>query len=185
MRSPFRQSLVACKSDEKHLDVTVSWDDTKQTIEGFGASSAFFGGNITDEVADQLFDAKKGIGLSLLRIMIGVPDDIQERWLRADGGRQADRHRTRADDRAAGHRAGSQGLGHGLDAAPDLEDDQQQERLRRRLHSRTRSSPSTTRTTPNYLADFVDLMSQEKVAARRPSRPSTSPTTPLPGTTPS
>ena len=69
--------LVACNPDEKHLDVTVSWDDTKQTIEGFGASSAFFGGNITDEVADQLFDAKKGIGLSLLRIMIGVPDDTK------------------------------------------------------------------------------------------------------------
>jgi glucuronoarabinoxylan endo-1,4-beta-xylanase len=69
-------NLVACKSDsEQHLDVTVNWDNTQQTIEGFGASSAFFGNIITDDVADQLFDAKKGIGLSLLRIMIGKPDD--------------------------------------------------------------------------------------------------------------
>ena len=70
-------SLVACKSDPQHLDVTVSWSDTRQTMDGFGASSAFFGGTLSDDVADQLFDAKKGIGLSLLRIMIGVPDDTQ------------------------------------------------------------------------------------------------------------
>ena len=73
-------TLVACKSNsEQHLDVTVTWSDAnaEQTIDGFGASSAFFGGSITDAVADQLFDAKKGIGLSLLRTMIGVPDDTQ------------------------------------------------------------------------------------------------------------
>jgi glucuronoarabinoxylan endo-1,4-beta-xylanase len=72
-------SLVACKSSDEpqHLDVTVNWDDTKQTIDGFGASSAFFGKSISDDIADQLFDAKKGIGLSLLRIMIGVPDDTK------------------------------------------------------------------------------------------------------------
>jgi glucuronoarabinoxylan endo-1,4-beta-xylanase len=73
----FSASLVACKSDPQHLDVTVSWSDTMQTMDGFGASSAFFGGTISDDMADQLFDAKKGIGLSLLRIMIGVPDDTQ------------------------------------------------------------------------------------------------------------
>ena len=55
----------------------MNWDDTKQTIEGFGASSAFFGYNITDDIADQLFDAKKGIGLTLLRVIIGLPDDVQ------------------------------------------------------------------------------------------------------------
>ena len=70
-------SIAACKSDPVHLDVTVNWDDTKQTLDGFGASSAFFGDNITDDLADQLFDAKKGIGLSLLRTMIGVPDDTK------------------------------------------------------------------------------------------------------------
>jgi glucuronoarabinoxylan endo-1,4-beta-xylanase len=70
-------SLVACKSDEQHLDVTVNWSDTKQTIDGFGASSAFFGANVTEDVADQLFDAKKGIGLTLLRTQIGHPADTQ------------------------------------------------------------------------------------------------------------
>ena len=58
--------------------MTIGWSDTKQTIDGFGASSAFFGETITDAVADQLFDAKKGIGLSLLRTMIGLPDDTQD-----------------------------------------------------------------------------------------------------------
>jgi glucuronoarabinoxylan endo-1,4-beta-xylanase len=65
--------------------VTVSWSEAQQPIDGFGASSAFFGGNITGDVADQLFDAKKGIGLSLLRTMIGVPDDTQ-----SDGSEPAD-----------------------------------------------------------------------------------------------
>ena len=67
-------SLVACSSSKSH-DVTVNWSDTKQTMEGFGASSAFFGQSLTNDQADQLFDPKKGIGLSLLRTMIGVPAD--------------------------------------------------------------------------------------------------------------
>ena len=67
--------LGACKSKDEPLDVSVDWSATEQTMDGFGASSAFFGDNIPDTVADQLFDAKKGIGLSLLRIMIGLPDD--------------------------------------------------------------------------------------------------------------
>ena len=44
-------------------------------MDGFGASSAFFGQSLTNDQADQLFDPKKGIGLSLLRTMIGVPAD--------------------------------------------------------------------------------------------------------------
>jgi len=67
-------SLVACSSSKSH-DVTVNWSDVKQTMDGFGASSAFFGQSLTNDQADQLFDAKKGIGLSLLRTMIGVPAD--------------------------------------------------------------------------------------------------------------
>ena len=66
-------SLAACGS--KSHDVTVNWSDTRQTIDGFGASSAFFGQNLTTDQADQLFDPKKGIGISLLRTMIGVPAD--------------------------------------------------------------------------------------------------------------
>ncbi|HEY5091244.1 MAG TPA: hypothetical protein VIK30_14790, partial [Polyangia bacterium] len=55
--------------------MTVNWSDTRQTMDGFGASSAFFGQSLTTDQADQLFDPKKGIGLSLLRTMIGVPAD--------------------------------------------------------------------------------------------------------------
>jgi glucuronoarabinoxylan endo-1,4-beta-xylanase len=66
-------SFFACSS--KSHDVTVNWSDTKQTMDGFGASSAFFGQSLTNDQADQLFDPKKGIGLSLLRTMIGVPAD--------------------------------------------------------------------------------------------------------------
>ena len=44
-------SVVACSSDQ-HLDVTIHWSEAKQTIDGFGASSAFFGESITDAVAD-------------------------------------------------------------------------------------------------------------------------------------
>jgi len=69
-------AFAGCSKDE-HKDVTVSWFDVQQTIDGFGASSAFFGGSISDAVADQLFDAKKGLGLSLLRIMVGAPNDTQ------------------------------------------------------------------------------------------------------------
>ena len=86
-------SLVACGSPE-HLDVSIRWSDTKQTIDGFGASSAFFGETITNDVADQLFDAKKGIGLSLLRTIIGLPDDVQE-----DGSEPVDGARCRLPPR--------------------------------------------------------------------------------------
>jgi glucuronoarabinoxylan endo-1,4-beta-xylanase len=65
--------VVACSS--KSHDVTVNWSDVRQTMDGFGASSAFFGQSLTNDQADQLFDPKKGIGLSLLRTMIGVPAD--------------------------------------------------------------------------------------------------------------
>jgi glucuronoarabinoxylan endo-1,4-beta-xylanase len=67
--------LAACSS--KSHDVTLDWSDVRQSIDGFGASSAFFGQNLTDDQADQLFDPKKGIGVSLLRTMIGLPADTQ------------------------------------------------------------------------------------------------------------
>src|SRR6185295_17377223 len=71
-------SLAACGSKKSEpQDVTVTWSDLKQPIQGFGASAAFFGGNISEAQADQLFDAKKGIGLTMLRIMIGPPADVQ------------------------------------------------------------------------------------------------------------
>jgi glucuronoarabinoxylan endo-1,4-beta-xylanase len=57
--------------------VMVTWSDLKQSVDGFGASAVFFGGSITEDLADLLFDAKKGIGLSMVRIQIGLPNDIQ------------------------------------------------------------------------------------------------------------
>ncbi len=80
-------SLVACSNSnnaggdggpqQSSSGVVVTLSDTKQPVDGFGASSAFFGGNISNTQADLLFDPKRGIGLSLLRIMIGLPNDTQ------------------------------------------------------------------------------------------------------------
>ena len=142
--------------------MTIRWSDTKQTIDGFGASSAFFGETITNEVADQLFDAKKGIGLSLLRTMIGLPDDVLDGQLGAHGRGDANRQHAGADHGAAGHPARNQGLGDGLDASANLEDDQQQERLRRRLQS-NKLDPAHYQDYANYLADFVDLMAKNNM----------------------
>jgi glucuronoarabinoxylan endo-1,4-beta-xylanase len=154
--------LAACKSEEQHLDVTVSWDDTQQTIEGFGASSAFFGHTITDEVADQLFDAKKGIGLTLLRIMIGLPDDTQ-----SDGSEPTEDANPVA-------------------TAPELTTAQQAVTRGAKVWATAWTPPPIWKTTnnkngsgddfesntlktenyqdyANYLANFVDLMAQEKI----------------------
>ncbi|HXU06588.1 MAG TPA: glycoside hydrolase family 30 beta sandwich domain-containing protein [Polyangia bacterium] len=48
----------------------VDLTQTFQRIDGFGASSAWTGGNITDAMADLFFTADTGIGLSLLRVQI-------------------------------------------------------------------------------------------------------------------
>jgi O-glycosyl hydrolase len=77
-------SFFACSSssspapttNQGSQDVTVTWSDQKQSIDGFGASAVFFGGSISDDIADKLFDAKKGLGLSLLRIQVGQPSDL-------------------------------------------------------------------------------------------------------------
>jgi glucuronoarabinoxylan endo-1,4-beta-xylanase len=46
---------------------TVNWNDVRQRIDGFGASSAFRGTGFTTAQADMLFSTNTGIGLSLLR----------------------------------------------------------------------------------------------------------------------
>src|SRR4051812_42287386 len=48
------------------VDVTQAY----QRIDGFGASSAWTGANISDAMADLFFSTDTGIGLSLLRIQI-------------------------------------------------------------------------------------------------------------------
>ncbi len=69
-------SLLSARA-ARAADVIIDWSDTKQTVSGFGASSAWFGVNLSDDVTRSLFDPKTGIGLSLLRIQIGLPADIQ------------------------------------------------------------------------------------------------------------
>jgi glucuronoarabinoxylan endo-1,4-beta-xylanase len=46
---------------------TVNWNDVRQRIDGFGASSAFRGTGFSTAQADMLFSTNTGIGLSLLR----------------------------------------------------------------------------------------------------------------------
>lgn len=55
---------------ELKTDVLVEMDAVRQTIDGFGASSAFFSQNISDADAEFLFSKETGIGLSLLRVSI-------------------------------------------------------------------------------------------------------------------
>ena len=50
--------------------VEVDLAQTYQRIDGFGASSAWTAGNISDDLADQFFSPELGIGLSLLRVQI-------------------------------------------------------------------------------------------------------------------
>jgi glucuronoarabinoxylan endo-1,4-beta-xylanase len=52
------------------VDAVVEVPRTHQSIRGFGASSAWTLPAVTDDLADQLFSAEQGIGLSLLRLRI-------------------------------------------------------------------------------------------------------------------
>jgi glucuronoarabinoxylan endo-1,4-beta-xylanase len=52
---------------------TIDWNQTNQTIDGFGASSAWIVPNLTSAHANLLFSPTQGIGLSLLRSRIN-PD---------------------------------------------------------------------------------------------------------------
>ncbi len=55
---------------EALADVVVQVDEMHQVMDGFGASSAFFSKDISQEDADFLFSEDDGIGLSLLRVRI-------------------------------------------------------------------------------------------------------------------
>ena len=159
----FCASLGACGSSEHHLDVTIHWSDTKQTIDGFGASSAFFGESISNDVADQLFDAKKGIGLSLLRTIIGLPDDVQD-----DGSEPA--------DGTAMPVATSPGLVTALQAMlrgtkvwatawtpPPIWKTTNNKNGSGTGYPSNKLDPAHYQDYANYLADFVDLMAKNNV----------------------
>ena len=155
-------SLVACKSDPQHLDVTVNWSDTKQTIDGFGASSAFFGDTITDDMADQLFDAKKGIGLSLLRTMIGVPDDTQ-----SDGSEPTDGAKPIAT--APELQTAQQAIVRGAKVwatawtPPPIWKTKNNKNGSGDGYPSNALAPSHYQDYANYLAEFVDLMAKNSV----------------------
>jgi glucuronoarabinoxylan endo-1,4-beta-xylanase len=48
--------------------ITINWDTTFQTIDGFGASATGYTGTFTADQADKFFSSAMGLGLSLLRI---------------------------------------------------------------------------------------------------------------------
>ena len=56
-------------------EIVVQLDELRQRIDGFGASSAFFSEDISQEDADFLFDVEQGIGLSLMRVRINHQDN--------------------------------------------------------------------------------------------------------------
>ncbi len=98
--------------EEDPLEVTVQWDETRQTLHGFGASDAwstqFVGKNWPadkkEQIADWLFSREmnddgtpKGIGLSIWRFNIGAgsaeqgeASGIEDPWRRAEGFLQND-----------------------------------------------------------------------------------------------
>ena len=55
--------------------ITVDWNTTLQTIDGFGASATGYTGRFTSDEADKFFNSSAGLGLSLLRIRV-IPDTI-------------------------------------------------------------------------------------------------------------
>ena len=68
-------------SSSRLVESTVLGVDTArrhQRITGFGASSAWTGGSISEDTADQFFSAERGIGLSLLRMHITPEGDSSE-----------------------------------------------------------------------------------------------------------
>ncbi len=61
-------------------DLVVDLADTRQTMDGFGASD-FWLGEISDADADLFFDRDLGIGLSILRVGISPTGDNHAPWL--------------------------------------------------------------------------------------------------------
>ena len=73
--------------------ITLDPDDVKQTMEGFGASGAWWAQDVggweneaRDRIVSRLFDRETGIGLSIYRYNIGGGDNrfIMDEWRRAE-----------------------------------------------------------------------------------------------------
>lgn len=71
--APLAEELAAADGTA----VSVCWQDLRQTITGFGASSAWTAPNIDDALADELFSVDR-IGLSLLRMRISPSGTTSE-----------------------------------------------------------------------------------------------------------
>lgn len=70
-------------------EIVVDAAAQRQRISGFGASSAWTGGNISPELADAMFSEQLGIGLSLLRMQIkpnGTTDEVGTALLAIERG---------------------------------------------------------------------------------------------------
>jgi O-glycosyl hydrolase len=52
--------------------VTVRFDQTKQTMAGFGINNNWLPNAMTDQDADALFDSIKGLGMNILHIGMGA-----------------------------------------------------------------------------------------------------------------
>lgn len=63
-------ALGSCSTPAIAADAVIRPGQRQQRITGFGASSAWTAGNLSDTDADQLFSLDKGVGLNLLRVRI-------------------------------------------------------------------------------------------------------------------
>ena len=55
--------------------ITINWNITRQTIDGFGATVTGYSDAFSAATADRFFDPQTGLGLSLLRIRV-IPDTV-------------------------------------------------------------------------------------------------------------
>ncbi len=69
-RRAARANLRVESLESRLVPSTIDWNQTYQTIDGFGASSAWIVQSLTPARADLLFSPTQGIGLSLLRSRI-------------------------------------------------------------------------------------------------------------------
>lgn len=70
--------VAGCADSDPTEQVVVQWSALRQPISGFGASSAWTAPSLSGNLANQLFSAEDGIGLSLLRLRIAPDGSVGE-----------------------------------------------------------------------------------------------------------
>src|SRR5689334_2101570 len=73
VEEPVEKAIGAANS----VTASVCWQKPRQVITGFGASTAWTGGNIPDEQVNELYSPER-IGLSLLRMRIAPTGTTSE-----------------------------------------------------------------------------------------------------------